>query len=66
MVNDCSHSRLRELERFVGHCLYRKGTDEHWFVDFRDREMADMVVVNLNADGFHAHIMGDPQTQEKS
>jgi hypothetical protein len=56
-----NNARMRELEYFVGHRLYRKGTDPEWYVDFQDREMADMVLVNLKAQDYHARIMGDPQ-----
>lgn len=60
-IHDCAKSRFRELEHFIGTRLYRKGTDTRWFVDYHDREAADMVVANLNAGGYQAQILGDPE-----
>ena len=60
-ITDPPKTRFRELEHYIGSRLYRKGTDPEWYVDFQDREAADMVVVNLNAQDFKARIMGDPQ-----
>lgn len=62
-IADPPKSRFRELEWYIGTRLYRKGTDPNWFVDFQDREAADMVVVNLTAQDFKARIMGDPQPE---
>lgn len=61
VIQEPPHSRFRELEYFVGHRLFRKGTDPRWFVDYSDRAEADLVVANLNAGGYHAHILGEPE-----
>lgn len=57
-----SHQRFQEMEKFLGsakYYLYRKGTDPHWFVDFTERDKAQLVVANLTANAFSAHIVGD-------
>ena len=51
---------LKEVEAEVGvNRLRRRGTDDGWFVDYRDRESADLVVINLNCiPGVKARICG--------
>lgn len=56
-IEDPPKSRFRELEHFLGARLYRKGS--LWFINYPDRTEADLVVANLNAAGYHAHILHD-------
>lgn len=58
-IADPPKTRFREMERFVGKRLYRKGTDSDWYADFQDRAEADLIAVNLNNNGFHAHLLHD-------
>ena len=53
--------RLNEVEAFVGtNRLYKKGTDSSRYVDCRDREQANFLVINLNLmPEVHARILGD-------
>jgi len=40
--------------------LYRKGTNREWYVDLKDREEADLLVVHLNLlPRVRAHILGE-------
>ena len=62
-IEDPPKHKFSELEYFIGHRLYRKGTNPEWYVDYFDREMANMVVINLEVNGFKVRIMGDPPKQ---
>jgi len=48
-----------EVEELVGsHRLYRKGTNQEWYLDFQERPEADLVLVNLNLlPGVEAHYL---------
>jgi len=56
------HLRLNEISALVGsNRLYLKGTNRAHYLDCRDREEADLLLVNLrNMDGVKVRILGDP------
>jgi hypothetical protein len=57
---DRQWKRLAEVEALVGReRLYRKGTDQEFFVDFAERSRASMALKSLNLiPGVWAQILG--------